>query len=366
MCPEAELRAAQQSGYTEILMVSAFPLLLAVTILVVAPKRDVDEPIEPTGAGEVVVSQVETAIVDSCRVALGTDGCQLARASPTSSEQTIEAGEAPYFVVTIERDDVSVELRTPPTSTLRTLHFSAEDSQSQRWVAAGLLVAAMSAALQPKPQPEAAPAAAPALIVAQQQGARQDDEVSSESIKSESVKKGLAEKKQKALLALDAAGQIVIGLPLVTLAGGTMRLNVLTAKEHGLFMGLKYLAALQAEPQIWHGSMSFGGTFALCSKQRVVSCGVSAELLGDLLHVSQVPQSTQSRSTFRAGAAFSFGISPHWGTVSPWASLHGVGYLPSVEIQRDSEVIQKVPAIEAGLSLGVRFSFGMKRSKNQN
>lgn len=319
-------------------LASLFALVtLSVTLSV--EEESEDEGIEeganderPSGEGEVV---------QSCETALGPGECS----APASSDPSEWSAH-----VVFSSDSVEVTLEKAGQRIHRQLVFSEADGLDQRRVAAGLLVAAMTASArlaevpQEKPQPVVASAPLPPPTSSQPQ---EDVVESRQDPRSHfSIDLGLS---SAPVLDWDTWG-----------LGAQLRGTWWSAHESrlspwGVTASLSGLHSLGTAARAGQLEGSLGVAVSLLGPQGLWSLELHGEGLLNATRVFAIPETEGSEGAVRGGAQWGAVIALGRSTVAPFLGVDARWLAPEMEIQREGATYIQVAPFSVALHCGVRF-----------
>lgn len=341
-------------------MLAPFALLALVTIQVIHHEHlesippgagDSGTQVDPTvsakspSSSEPSSADVQAKVVAHCEVALGQGECQSASTSRAASARVL-----------FEENRVVVTLLSEPQLPARSLEFSPADTPEQRQVAAGLLVAAMSAAaesdresrLRMRHEQEDK---AREKQLAQEQKAK---DVALEESKRAAPSDPLNTERSHLLFDLGATYAPPVDGSENTL-GGLLRASWQPSTRNGFFLEFRFAQSLQHAPRLRFGDAALGTSLILTGARAPLHLWLNASAVLNLVEVSQVNSLDESQIAIRGGARVGLGIAPRLLPLSPWLGLDLAGLAPTVEVRAGEDLVDRLPAFVFTTSLGIRW-----------
>lgn len=331
-------------------MLASLALLGLVTIQVTQEEHpDTTAPIvneetagEDAATAPQVKPSVQNKVVEHCEIALGKGECRAALATETASAR-----------VDFKKNRVVVNLLSEPGVPPRSLDFSDADTPDQRQVAAGLLVAAMSAAARSERDARERREEEQAAQLASEVARRE----SLEQIKRENAARSLKEDQQESVRFLFDLGATFsppidgakIGL------GGLLRTTWQATSFAGFFVELRFAQLVGESPRVRLGDAGFGASLTLTKPDSSVTAWLNAGPVFNLVEVSQVNELDESQVTLRGGGRLGFGVAPRLLPLSPWLAVDLAGFAPTVEVRAGDTFIERIPALMFAASVGARW-----------
>lgn len=289
------------------------------------------------------------ALVDvlaSCRTALGESECQGENASAAIWNAQ----------VVFSSDGAQVTLNGPTRVVTRRLEFLPEDSPKQRRVAAGLLVAAMTAAArlsEPKPKVVKSPEPNVEVPFPSEPGLTGDEPT-------KVVDRPHVEKtnERSDAWSIEAAALVGPTLDLSHLGwGGRFEIDVPISPRWG---GGASLSAMRASRDGWKStSMQFciGPWFSPVGANRPIGWKVTLEAVLDRTEIVHGPSEDPAQNALRAGGRLRTSFSLGDGRLTPLLGLGITALGPSLEVRIEGEPAFAVPAVTTMGYLGVGYRF---------
>lgn len=318
------------------------PLLLSVIVTVAVPpgseaKGGDEHPAisEETQASEVALSDV----LASCEKALGRGECTRAGGNENSWRASV------VFL----RDAAHVTLSRPNRVIVRSLEFLPEDSEKQRRVAAGLLVAAMTAAArlsepepaEPEPPEPKSEEAEPPDVGKPEPAARPTPP---------RREKAASSRKHVRRLELGAVAGPTLGATHWG-GGGVVAASADLRPELGAGGGIEVLYSESDGLQVLKLGAGLGPRVDLLPGVRAVGWSLALEGVLDYTRINTASMQEGARSALRGGGRLRTGVSFGAGSVRPLFGLGITALSPGLEIRRDESLM--VPAFLGSVFLGV-------------
>lgn len=276
-------------------------------------------------------------VVSSCQTALGEEQCALA-APGLSPEWTADVRALP--------DGVEVTLIGDHLSRTRTLSFAPVDSEEQRCVAAGLLVAAMTAAARLDTLAEVPASSSPSAVKAPV-GPRPERkrEVSRSQMPAFSIDLGGA---AITMLRHDDLGMAASGRGTLWpfLRGRSVAVGISGYVSAGESLGQTSL-----EVRLLEGGA--GLSLYVLPPKLPVGLRVHGEALFSRTWVSKVPQATGTQAANQGGGAARALVVFGRSDLLPWLGVRAALSLPPLEIQREGMSLIEAPLSRFSLGIGL-------------
>ncbi len=324
-------------------------LLTAVVVTVTSPSvesgmtTEQDASSTETGALAVVLS--------SCRTALGVDEC-------ASAEENRE--EAVWNAEVVFSDDgAQVTLRGPTSVDVRNLEFLPEDSKKQRQVAAGLLVAAMTASARlAAPEPETTEVVPPPV---------KPKPLRAERLVEEPPQPGPSvlplptkQRKRRATggaieLELAALGGPILGASHVGLGGWIGLTGAVSQRLGGSFnFGARHSS--QSEWRSTSMQICAGPWAAVTPPQARFGWRISAEAVVDQTAVSPAASELSAKYATRFGGRVRSTLAFDVGPLAPFVGFGVAGLTPTLKVRDGSRTELSVPDFLGFGYLGVSYN----------
>lgn len=298
---------------------------------------DAEEP-SPSSAAE--AHEELRALLASCDQALGPGNCVAAAA----------AADVPWrAVVEFTERGVQVTLHTTTKPVVRQLEFSAADAVKQRRAAAGLLVAAMTAAAHLEERTTKDESAARANE-ARERRARAVRPVAAEPLLTLPV---TPEHSPRFGLELAAAASPFVGAGRWGM-GGLAAFTWWPSASLGISAEGRALHAPAEEFSANAVMGAFGLTIPLWSVSRDITLRLHPAAVLDLTHVFHVAGASGSQVAQRVGGRLALRIAVG-GRLGPWLGVGVTTLSRAVEIQVDKNLIRRAPPVTLSLALGMRW-----------
>lgn len=325
------------------------PLLLAVAVTVAPPSEQggVKEPTdEKEGGSQVDWERALGEVLASCENALGTGECT----RPEEDEDTWHA------VVVFTADGAKVTLSRPNRVIVRNLEFSTEDSEKQRRVAAGLLVAAMTAAARLS-EPE----------FEEQRGSREEREsrVRAESSQpdaaaptAESLAPWAPAEPEKPHAGGPYSAELVamigstLGGPHFG-GGGAASLALRLRPHFSIGLGVGGLYSRRDDFEVMKLDGSAGPRVNLLPASKILNWELAAEGVIDFTQVSYLPGESDARGAVRGGGRVRTSWTLGSARLRPLLGVAVTSLSPVLEIQADGTSETVVPSFLGSAFLGI-------------
>jgi hypothetical protein len=286
-------------------------------------------------------SQTVARVVDSCNAALGARRCEALR--PTGNDTTLLA--------VVRFQGAALEIRLFRGEGVRTeverrsVAFSEDDAAPDRYIAAGLMVAALTAAQpeappEPPPEPSAAPPEPPPAV-------------------STPPSESLPERREASgpHLGFDLGFQMGQGLDSRNpkLGGVFQSWWLAESPRLGASVSLAYLYAGQPVELTW-ACVGLGLTGRVTDWTAPVSVEVSTEaLLQKATAAAERAGIRRSEDVLRWGGRLSSKLAfPLGGPIQPWLGWEVTLLRPSFEVRLEDEHLGTEGPLRFGLALGIR------------
>lgn len=295
----------------------------------------------------------QSPVVDSCNTALGEGSCM--------PQDPAEPAEGAPLTALLEYsgDSLRVELLDGRrVVAVRELSFAEADSPKQRYVAGGLLVAAMTASQLAK----RARSSASATEAAAKEEEREEQQKSATDAASSSPTairppRVSSAPPRPAPWTLDVG---VLGSPALSWSqwrmGGLVRAGYRWS-ELGWLLTIQGSHSVAVDPKsgwlsVGAGPVWYGGPW-----RSNWSIWLGAEGVGETVWVT-LRETDQQRAAWRVGGRFTAGASWPASEVAPWIALQATALAPELVVRLDGGQAKDVPVVSVGLALGARFSLG--------
>lgn len=294
---------------------------------------------EAQSGASLTTDEAETRVVRSCAAALGSDSCL----PHGGVDPTIWSAK-----VRFSTSDVEVTLSRDATSVIRRLPFSEADNDEQRLVAAGLLVAAMTASAQLSKENE------------EEDRETLQDEDRATQPPPEPTSPELAPEVPKphhlphATLDLSVLAAPVFAWDRLGL-GGTLSVTWWGHARVGPLIQLGGLHSLETNPRGLALNGSAGLSIDLLGTRATVRWLLLPVAVVEALRVDRVDGSDGVETAVRAGGRLGTMWVPrlHGRGLVPHAGLDFSLLTPEVEVRRDGETLGKALVARAGIFAGI-------------
>lgn len=322
------------------------PVLVAVVVTVAPlPERAGGEGAIDNNEGS-ALEERELAleeVLSSCENALGEGECR----GPDQGGDTWQAA------VAFTDSSATVTLSRPNRVIVRNLEFSPEDSEKQRRVAAGLLVAAMTAAARLS-EPDVEEETMPPVERQQRGGVEKAAGAPSRVQRSSPTRSNMEPENRTGGFSVEVAGMFGSTLGGPHWGGGGAAAFSLWLRPH-LGLGIS-AGGLYSYKDDWEALKFDGGVgprMALVPESKVLSWELAVEGVLDFTQVRYAPGRSAPGGALRGGGrmrtSWALGASP----VRPFLGVAITSLSPVLEIQRDGTKERVVPAFLGSAFLGI-------------
>jgi hypothetical protein len=284
-------------------------------------------------------------VVESCQAALGPDQCALATGDRRAKWRAIVDWQGMRLVVTLEH----TQTRGTPVAR-REITFSPSDSEEQRWVAAGLMVAAVTAAQSEPEGPQQPP---------EEPQTREEPAALAEPHPAPATLRGV----------VDFGGLVGQGLrssepKLGILGRGWLMLN---AASLGATASLRFASSFGNPELRW-----YGGSAGVAARVTDWSAPFGLELVAELLLEQAQARATRDgveqvltsswRGGAQLGAVASYSLA-RW--FVPWVAADVSALRPELEVRIADRTVGTEGDVRWAFSLGARFQWSDSRDESR-
>ncbi len=285
--------------------------------------------------------EAQKALILSCDEALGRGSCvpfQAGAPEPFWAEVSFEPDAARVTLRESER-------RNEPFVSERTLSFSEADGRAQRQRAAGLLVAAMTAAAQLARSSED-----------QASQVEEPDELPQAPLAEELPPKDLAQPQRKnSTFSVEGA---FVASPFVGASdwgfGGFLGLGFWPRNSFALAAEARFARAAGSDLSADAYSAALGAIVVVGRRDAVVVLCFHPQAVFESTRVFEVVPEGGSQFASRGGGRI--GLSLAWGghALAPFLGVYGTALAPTLTVKQDGELLRTFPPVTLSLALGLR------------
>jgi hypothetical protein len=322
------------------------PLVLAVVVAVGSSAPAGTDTAAAQEQGAATHEELESALVQvlaSCENALGVGECT----------RSGEGDDSWHALVVFSDDGARVTLARPNRVIVRSLQFFPEDSEKQRRVAAGLLVAAMTAAARlSEPDAEA-------------QARTEQDQVKGvrptpETPEMNSIPDYQEQDKasRESVVSLELAAIMGPTLGRSHIGGGALAGALYNVHPRvGVGIVLEGIFSRKGEWEVMKFASGAGPRFLLFPDSNSLGWDLGVEGVIDLTQVNYMSGASASQGAIRGGGRLRTTWSVGRGGLRPFLGLGVTALAPVLEIQEDGSPERVVPAFLGSVFLGVRYKY---------